>query len=148
MAPRRMIDFLHWAENYHKRLRQFYESHTKEAARPEVRSLLDYMAQHQAILARVIEEYEKDAPRAVLDTWFKVSPDPKAFKDPDAAGFRADMTTGEVIDLALDLDRSLREMYSVLLRSADSVALREMIQNLIDAENREQVRLLRSQIPV
>jgi hypothetical protein len=148
MAPRRTIDFLHWAENYHRRLRDFYEQRRAEAARPEVRTLLQYMAQHQDILARVIGEYESEASRRVLDTWFKVSPDPKAFKDPETAGFRAEMTPGEVIDLALDLDRSLRDMYAILARDAESEDLRDIIRNLLEIENREEIRLLRSQIPV
>jgi hypothetical protein len=93
----------------------------------------------------VIEEYEKDAPRAVLDTWFKVSPDPKAFRDPETAGFRPDMTTEEVVALAIDLDRSLRDMYGILVRSAESVGLREMLQNLLDEEVREEIRLMGSQ---
>lgn len=145
MAPRRTIDFLHWARDYHRRLRDFYSNREREALRPETRALLEYMAQHQDILARVIEEYEKDAPRRVLDAWFKVSPDPKAFKDPETAGFRADMTASEVVELALDLDNCLRDMYRVLIRDATSTELRETLSNLLDEEERQEIRMLRSQ---
>ncbi len=145
MAPRRTIDFLHWARDYHRRLRDFYSNREREAARPEARALLEYMAQHQDILARIIDEYEKDAPKRVLDAWFKVSPDPKAFKDPESAGFRADMTANEVVGLALELDKNLRDMYRVLIRGATSAELRDMLANLLEDEEREEIRLLRSQ---
>lgn len=148
MAPRQVIDFLHWAASYHQRLRDFYDRHKNEATRPDVRTLLDYMARHQEILRSVIAEYEKEAPKRLLEAWFKVSPDPKAFEDPETAGFRADMTAGEVIDLALDLDRSLRDMYRMLVRDAESSELREMIENLLEEEEQEEIRLLRSQIPM
>lgn len=146
MAPRQVIDFLHWAEAYHKRLHDFYAGREHEAARPEVRALLDYMARHQDIVRHVIEEYEKGASQDVLESWYKVSPDPKAFKDPETAGFRADMTTDEVIDLALDLDQSLISMYKMLIRDAESDELREVLENLLQEEEREEVRLLRSQL--
>jgi len=146
MAPRRTIDFLHWARDYHQRLRDFYAKREQEATRPEVCTLLEYMWQHQEILAQVIDEYEKEAPAEVLDSWFKVSPDPKAFRDPETAGFRADMTTGEVVDLALNLDQCLRDMYRVLVRDAESTELREMLENLLAEEEGEEVKLLRSQV--
>lgn len=146
MAPRQVRDFLHWAEAYHKKLRDFYAEREHEAQRPEVKVLLDYMARHQDILRNVIEEYEEGASKEILEAWYKASPDPKAFKDPDTAGFRADMTTNEVIDLALDLDKSLMDMYRMLIRDAESENLREMLQNLFEEEDREEVRLLRSQL--
>jgi len=145
MAPRRTIDFLHWARDYHERLQRFYAEREREASRPEVRTLLEYMSQHQGILAHVIEEYEKAAPRQLLDAWFKVSPDPKAFRDPETAEFRADMTAGEITDLALNLDQCLRDMYRVLLRDAESAELRELIENLFAEEEHEEIKLLRSQ---
>jgi rubrerythrin len=145
MAPRRVADFLHWAEAYHGRLAEFYRSRGKEAARPEAKVVLDYMARHQDALRRIIEDYEDGASKAVLDTWYKVSPDPKAFRDPEGAGFRADLTGDEAIDLALDLDRSLISMYEQLVRRAETPGLREVLENLLQTERAEEIRLLRSQ---
>lgn len=145
MAPRRVADFLHWAEAYHARLAEFYRSRGKEAARSEVKIVLDYMARHQDALRRIIEDYERGASKAVLDTWYKISPDPKAFQDPSASGFRPDLTSDEAIDLALDLDHSLISMYEQLIRRAETPGLREVLENLLQAERREEIRLLRSQ---
>lgn len=145
MAPRRVSDFLHWAEKYHQRLADFYCDRGEDAARPEMKTLLAYMARHQESLRKVIQDYERGASKAVLDTWYKASPDPKAFKNPEAAGFRPNMTTSEVIELALDLDKSLLTMYEILIRNAESQGLREMLQNLLQEERREEVKLMRSQ---
>jgi rubrerythrin len=147
MAPRRVIDFLHWAEKYHGRLAEFYRAREDDVTRPELKSLLEYMARHQDSLRRIIAEYERGASKAILETWYKVSPDPKAFKDPDTCGFRPNMTTGEVIDLALDLDRCLISMYEQLIRRAETQGLREMLENLLQEEQREEIRLMRSQLP-
>jgi rubrerythrin len=146
MAPRQVIDFLHWAEAYHKRLHDFYEEKEHEALRPEVKALLQYMARHQDILRHVIEEYEKGSSQEVLEAWYKVSPDPKALESVDKTPFRTDMTINEVIDLALDLDRKLIEMYRMLLRDAESESLREVVENLLASEEQEEIRLLRAQL--
>jgi hypothetical protein len=147
MAPRRVIDFLHWAEARHGRLADFFRVREKEAALPEAKTVLRYMARHQQALRQIIEDYERGASRAILDTWYKISPDPKAFQDPATLVFRDDMTPAEVIDLALELDRGLIGMYEQLVRRAESPALREMLENLLQAERSEEIRLMRSQFP-
>lgn len=145
MAPRQVIDFLHWAENYHKTLGDFYRHREEDAIWPEVKVLLAYMARHQDALCRIIEEYERGASKTVLDTWYKVSPDPKGFKDPETAGFYPGITMGQVINLALDLDKSLISMYELLVRNALSPDLHEMLASLLQAERSDEIRLMRAE---
>jgi len=109
--------------------------------------LLDYVARHQDILRRVIEDYERGASSAILDTWYKISPDAQAIADPESLEFRATMTTSEVIDLVLALDRGLISMYDQLVRRAETPGLREMFENLLATERREEIRLMRMQRP-
>lgn len=147
MAPRRVIDFLHWAEEYHGKLAAFYERCEDEATRPELKGLMAYMTRHQHTLQRIIEEYERGGAKAVLDTWYKVSPIMNGLRNPDVSRFRPDMTIAEAINLALDLDRALISMYEELIRRAESESLREMLVNLLDEERREEINLMRTQSP-
>ncbi len=147
MAPRRVIDFLRWAETYHGKLAEFYENCEDKAARPEVKGLMNYMARHQRALRRIIEEYERGGERALLDTWYKVSPAMNGLLDADPPDFRPDMTVGQAIDMALDLDRGLLAMYEELVRRAESESLREMLVSLLDTERREEIQLMRAQLP-
>lgn len=146
MAPRRVIDFLHWAENYHERLAEFYRDREQEAAQTEVKALLSFMAGHQEALRAIIADYERGASRAILETWYKNSPDPQTFKDPNAAGFHPDMTLGEVIDRALELDKSLVSMYEMLLRSAPAEGLSEMLESLLEKERNTEVKVMRARL--
>ena len=146
MAPRQFIFFLKWAAQFHKELQDFYQSRSREALSPDVETLLKYLARHEASLAHIIEAYEDDAPEPVLEAWFKVAPDlhaPSTFRrntnsDPSA-------TVDEVIDKALEIDESLIAIYKMLLRQATSEGLREILQDLLSEEQREEVRLLTSQ---
>lgn len=145
MAPRQVIDFLHWAEAYHGKLAEFYHACERQAARPDLQRLLAYMARHQEALRGIISEYERGGSKAVLDTWYKISPAFDTTRDFSDAKFRSDMTPAEAVDMALELDRTLLSMYDELIRRAESESLRQMLANLLQAERREEIQLMRSQ---
>ncbi len=145
MAPRQFIFFLKWAAEFHKDLQAFYEDRSKEVLTPEVETLLKYLARHEASLAHIIEAYEDDAPDQVLEAWFKVAPDLRAVHFPEEYEFGPSATVDEVIDKAVALDESLIAVYKMLLRQAGSEGLKDILTDLLNEEQREEVRLLTSQ---
>lgn len=145
MAPRQFIYFLKWAAEFHKELQDFYESRSREALSAEVETLLKYLARHESTLAHIIDAYEDDAPKPVLNAWFKIAPDLRAVHFPDEYEFGPNATVDEVIDKALAIDESLIAVYKMLLRQATSAALREIVEDLLAEEQREEIRLLTSQ---
>ena len=144
MAPRQFIFFLNWAAEFHKDLRQFYERKGREALSPEVEILLQYLSRHESTLAEIIEAYAEDAPPEILDAWFKVAPDLRAVKRPSDLEFGPDATAEEVIDKALEMDECLIVVYQMLIRQAVPERLREVLQDLVSQEQREEIRLLKS----
>jgi rubrerythrin len=144
MAPRQFIFFLRWAAEFHKDLREFYERKSREVLSPEVETLLQYLSRHEGSLAEIIEAYEDDAPPEILDAWFKVAPELRAVKQPADLEFAPDATVDEVIDKALEMDESLISVYRMLIRQAVPERLREVLQNLVEDEEREEKRLLKS----
>ena len=144
MAPRQFLFFLRWAAEFHKYLRELYERKSKEVLSPEVETLLQYLSRHEGSLAEIIEAYEDDAPQAILDAWFKVAPELRAVKQPADLEFAPDATVDEVIDKALEMEESLISVYRMLIRQAVPERLREVLQNLVEEEEREEKRLLKS----
>jgi rubrerythrin len=53
------------------------------------------------------------------------------------------MTLQEVIDIALDLDNALVELYRDVREHVEIPELKELFQNLIDMENHEKKRMVR-----
>lgn len=145
MAPRQFIFFLKWAAQFHKDLQDFYQCRSREALSSEVETLLQYLSRHEASLAQIIEAYEYDAPQAVLDAWFKVAPDLRAVHFPEEFEFSPNATVDEVIEKALAIDESLIIVYKMLIRQTGSECLREVLQDLVAEEQREEMRLLNSQ---
>lgn len=145
MAPRRVIDFLKWAESYHAKLADFYRDRSAEVSAPKVKELLVFMARHEDALRKIIADYERGASAAILETWYKPAPALKAFEDSYTAGFKPDMTFGEAIELALDLDKCLVSMYEMLIRNAPAQGLREMLQDLLARERSAEIQMMRAE---
>lgn len=146
MAPHRVVDFLKWAENYHQRLAEFYREREEEVAEAEVKALLAFMAEHQEALRAIIADYEHGASRAILETWYKNSPDLDSFEDPGTAEFPPDMTLDDAIEQALKLDRSLVSMYEMLLRSAPIEGLSDMLESLLEKERTAEIQVMRARL--
>lgn len=144
MAAKRMIDFLREAEAFHEELHRLYESLEHEAFREDVKALLTYMSVHQEAIARCLRDYERGAGRKVLDAWFKVAPDVTHPTEWRRLELRPDTTPSEVVAYAMKMDASLMAMYETLLREAVSQDLRDALQNILDIEQREEVKLLRT----
>jgi len=144
MAPRQLSFFLHWAAEFHEDLRAFYERKRTEADHPEVETLLYFLARHEDALARLLTIYEHDAPRDILDAWFTVAPDLRAVRRPEELEFGPDATVDEVIDKALAMNENLLTVYRMLVRQAVPERLREVLEDLIAQEEREQSQLMRA----
>jgi hypothetical protein len=142
MAPQPFVFFLKWVVQYHKALQVHYLEESRQRHSPEVNALLIYLSQNEGILARLIETYEHDAPERLLNAWFKISPSLVHVQRPDALHFDPELTIGEVIDRVLHVDDSLIEVYEMLLRQANSEELVDALENLIDEEQREEMRMM------
>ncbi len=143
MAPLRLIDVVKKAETFHRDLSLFYQSRMSETHDEQIQVLLDYLSRHEAHLQHCLEEYERGTSRSVLETWFKVSPNLRAV--PRVQRFRggAKMGRDELIQLGLELDRFLISVYKELIARAISAQLRDALSDLVEMEQREEIRVMR-----
>ncbi|GMV94630.1 MAG: hypothetical protein AMXMBFR82_44080 [Candidatus Hydrogenedentota bacterium] len=148
MAPLRLIDVLKKAEAFHRDLSHYYQSHIAETKDEQIRVLLDYLSRHEAYLQHCLEEYEHGASRGVLEAWFKVSPDLRAFPRIEKFRFGADLTSEELVELGLDLDRFLISVYRELIERSISTPLREALTDLLEMEQREEIKVMRGTLSV
>jgi hypothetical protein len=145
MAPKRMIDFVRKAERFHRDLSEFYSERSLDEERDDVKLLLEFMSRHESAIEKCLKEYEKDANKNVLETWFKSSPDFSTMPKVAELEFRPDMTWEEVVDLAMKLDEALMGMYEVLIRNtANSGPLQDALQDLLEIERRKEAQFMRN----
>jgi len=146
MAPLQMKTFLEQAQTFHKKLRAFYEEHSKEAQREDVKVFLDYMSHHEEVVGKLLKEYEEDAKKEVLESWFRWSPAVGKCPNLDMVTFRPDMTHDEAVEMSMKLDECLLTMYKELQSESMSQELLDAVKSLFDMEQSEDIKAMRSNL--
>ena len=143
---KRTIDVLRDAQVFHRKLSDYYDGLSQQAERAEAKLLLEYMARHQALLEKAISEYEAEAPRTVLDSWFRPSPDLPSLEEIDVVRFRTDMTRSEIVDMAMAFDRCLLKAYRELAERSESMSdgLADALNNILAMEEQADIKMRRS----
>jgi len=144
MRFKQIADILDWVVQFHadfeSKYRQLEEGNTKERAV----LLLDYLADHQAVLAAAIKKYEKHAVASVMHTWFDQIPD---INYPEKLQQLTRRMSGEntvdIVNLGIVCHNLLIEMYQELLRVSVTPAAQELFQTLVDMEQQEKLRMVR-----
>jgi rubrerythrin len=142
MAQQRMIDFLKAVESFYGRLAAFYEATSDEAIREDVKTVLIHLRRHEGNVRSMIQRYEEDTDQTILNTWFKISPDFTQLKTPDDLAFDPSLSVDEVIQLAIDVDNSLIDMYKLLVRESLDDDVKDALKSLIQEELSEEIKLM------
>lgn len=144
MRFKQVADILDWVIQFHsdfeRKYRQLEEGNTKERAV----LLLDYLADHQAILAAAIKKYEKHAVASVMHTWFDQIPDinyPEKLQQ--LTGRMSGENTADIVKLGIECHDLLIKMYQKLLQVSVTPAAQELFQALVDMEQHEKMRMVR-----
>lgn len=147
MAPLRFIDVIRKAEALHRDLSGFYRSRIAETQDEKLRVLLDHLSRHEASIEHCLKEFEHGASRAVLDSWFQISPKFRALPKIQQMRVGEDMIVEDLVQIGLDLDRFLISIYRELIGRAISTPLREALMDLLEMEHREEIRIMGAAAP-
>lgn len=138
-------DLLDHAQDFHRRLCQFYETLLDRASEQKTRELLYSLIEHENVLNQRMQEYEEEVSANILDTFFKYVVDGSEthfaqYHIPSA------VDTHYVITAARHFDDCLTTFYKEMARKALSEQVREVLLNLMDMEQREQMRLSKQEL--
>ncbi|WP_319777172.1 hypothetical protein [Maridesulfovibrio sp.] len=137
-------DVIEQTKAFHKRLGSFYKELSDKVEKERVKLLLDYMSRHHDHLVAIMDEYEDSLSEHILNTWFMY-----VHKECDLSPFFSaelgpEMTTQEVMKVAIDLDKCLLETYEAMIQNDIPDDVSEAFQGLLDMEKRENIRLAKS----
>jgi hypothetical protein len=141
MAAIQMIDLLKRCQHFHHRLAEHYEELEHAVHRDDVRMMLDYMARHERHIEQCLAIYEKTADPDVAEAWLRVAPDDALKHLLDEGADDPDMGVEDVIEMAMRFDNGLIRTYRQLASSTQNSKLREVLESLLDMEEREDRRL-------
>ena len=144
MAAIQMIDLLKKGEAFHQNLAAYYEQVSHDVDREDVRIILDYMSRHEEYLGHCFEDYEKHAPKAVAEHWFKWVPDTNFAKIMEQASIPHDATVEDVIRLARHFDDCLIQLYQQLVEMSPPGLLRDALGKLLEMEQQQEKLMVRN----
>lgn len=144
MHPFKQIrDIFSISRGFHDQLSLFYERLRDRTQRKRVRLLLDYLSRHETNLNRCLGQFADHTSSAVLDTWVQYVPDAEPFPHLETLRVAADMSTDDVVALALRLDDALIQFYEQLRDEAGSAEVREVFESMLRLEEVDEIALRR-----
>ena len=144
MTVQRTRDVLERAREFHTQLSLFYERMGAQAGREKLKMLLTYMSRHETNLADCLHRYEREAAQRILDTWFKYPSDKASCKCFENLTIHPDATVEEVVQLALQLDRCLVDLYTEMAAQSVSQEVRDLFNGLLRTEQKEENQMVRN----
>jgi len=105
--------------------------------------LLDYLGRHERNFATCLAEYEQNTAQGMMDTWLEFAPTTNIDEKIKYLPLQSDLTLRQLVDIALDLDNTVVELYRDAREHVEIPELTELFQNLIDMENEEKKRMVR-----
>ncbi|WP_319762663.1 hypothetical protein [Maridesulfovibrio sp.] len=141
-------DVIEQTKAFHAKLGSFYKELSDKAEKERVKLLLDYMSRHHDRLAAIMNQSESDISAHILNTWFMY-----VHKECDLSPFFSaeigpDMTTKEVMEISIDLDKCLLETYEAMVQNDIPEDVREVFQGLLDMEKRENMKLTKNALRI
>lgn len=144
MANVRVRDLLDQVKDFHRHLSGYYTNLSTVAKKERVKMLLDFIALHEEQLAECLAAYEEDAATHVLDTWFEFTPDLTRCERLEDVSLNPDMSVDEAVRTVLLFDQCLAEYYKQLAELSPLPEIRELFENLMEAEQGESRRTARA----
>lgn len=134
MAWKQVRDVLKHVRDFYHQLHEFYEGLADHTHDERLALLVKYMGRHEENIHRALDQYEKQAAEAILNTWLQYVPDESleaALKDLEV---HPEMTVEDVIECSMQLDRALIDLYSGLGSEVNAPRVQEMFTSLLEME--------------
>lgn len=137
-------DIIDHSKRLHHDLGEFYRSLEDKVQSDRVKMLLNYLARHEEHIEESLKKYTLDANQNLWDEWFQFGPDEKLTDLVSELKFAATHNLDEVVKMALAVDDYFIDLYKKLSINASSEKVRELFVNLVEMEELEKTRTVRS----
>lgn len=144
MQVETMADVLEWTRSVHANMATCLAHCSAGCKREKVKMLLDYLAEHEHALERVLLLSQQDASRQALNTWCYDYFDKAPVKPHEQCqdDFR-DKDTDDIIANVLAMHEKIIALYRYLASQAQVPSARNLLESLLALEEHEAMRLAR-----
>lgn len=143
MRIERTRDILDNARKFHRLIAESYRQQGEKTGQERMQMLLNYLVLHEKHLEETLDEYGNLAAKRVLEHWFQNSPCDEKFEELKQLLVRDNPTEDHIIDLAMEIDGCMIDMYKSLAANAEDKDVRALFQDLVSLEENEERRMVR-----
>lgn len=138
-------DILNWTQKFHQHLNSCLTHCADENINERYNMLLKYLADHEKVLSKVIEEFSLSDKENALNTWTYeyVNKQPIVQHVHCDAPFSA-LDSRQIIDVIVDQHQQVIELYRYLSTTANIPSAREILESLKSLEEHEIMRMAHS----
>lgn len=136
MAFEQVRNVIDRARMFHLEIADFYKQLEDRVDKEKVQIILEYLSRHERVLEQHLKQFEDDADRNVLDTWFKYAPSDEIRKTIEELVIRPDMSPADVVEMALKLDDTMLHLYKHAADVAAVDEVKDVFMNLYDEGRR------------
>lgn len=137
-------ELIDWINAYHQALAEQYQSLADETVKERAALLLNYLSEHQKLLAESMSKYETDAADSLLTTWSDQCPE---LDLPDSVtqlrSTLSDKDTEEIIKQVITFHDILIDMYKSIAEKASNPSVKALFESLAEMERKETMRTVR-----
>ncbi|ROT97611.1 ATPase [Marinobacter sp. R17] len=137
-------DLIDWARQLHAHLARSLKESAEGNQNERASALLGYLSEHESELERITAEFEKQADPKAMKTRLYDFYNHKPFdahRKPDH--YYAKLSFDEIADEIFHFHDELMALYQALLRKAELREVADLVQELLDMEQNESMRLAR-----
>ncbi|WP_299797556.1 hypothetical protein [uncultured Shewanella sp.] len=146
MRFQQLSELLGYVATCRVEMAQLYGRLQSEADSSRVKMMLEYFQHHQKGVAEKLENYIDEAPKRVLDTWYKDITFEDFIKRCHETVLTANMSEEDVLELHLDLDNRLIDLLNKTAEKSSSSEISGALNDLVRVEKIQQQRLVHSSI--
>lgn len=137
-------DIIDYSRSLHEHASNLYEQLRDETQRERVDMMLHLLAQHESTLAEALAQVEDGLADNVLQEWHQFEPGSISEALADCHEMHPDISVDELVRVALKIDDYMVGLYRQMLSEATSDESRQLFQNLVQLEEREKMRTVRT----
>lgn len=138
----KLHDILDYVVKTHQQMSQLYQNLSHKAEQKKVKLLLDYLVEHEKAISSNLLEIEEHTPSQVLNLWYQELTRDPLFRQYHEKDYGKDISLNDVIQIALELDDRLIDLYQLLASHTKSNKAKETLNNLLYMEKQRKKQFM------
>ena len=137
-------EFVDFGKHLHGKLKALFDELNEHAQLERVKMLLDYLSRHEENMEESLARFEKESRHGILEAWLEYSPGLDVNKVMCKFHLSENPSSDEIIQLALDFDDTLVNLYKEVVEKANDSKVKEVFKNLLQLEEKEKIQVARA----